>query len=386
MYAGVGVSANDAEVWRWNGSTWTKIGGDSLASGWTTNFEAVRSLTNDGTNLYAGLGDTAQDAEVWRYNGTSWTLIGGDGVNSSWSAASNIEQVLSLNYFGGNLYAGVGLTAGDGDVWRYNGTSWTQIGGDGLNSGWAASTYEIVPALTNDGTNLYAGVGNSNGDGEVFQWNGSAWTKIGGDGLNSGFSANQGDGVYALEYSGSTLHAGLYDAAGNGTVWTYSGSAWSWLGGGYVNTSWGGYNLQSVESTATHNEKLYAGTGVTVAGNALVWEFNGTSWQVVGGQGIRGSWTADTFENVYVLQSYKGELYAGLGSTANDAEVWKYNGSTWTKIGGDSINSGWTTNYEAVNVMAVWVVIYMQGWESQPKTLKYGATTVQAGLKLAVTV
>jgi hypothetical protein len=354
MYAGVGVSANDAEVWRWNGSTWTKIGGDSLASGWTTNFEAVRSLTNDGTNLYAGLGDTAQDAEVWRYNGTSWTLIGGDGANSSWSAASNIEQVLSLSYFGGNLYAGVGLTAGDGDVWRYNGTSWTQIGGDGLNSGWAASTYEVVPALANDGTNLYAGVGNSNGDGEVFRWNGSAWTKIGGDGVNSGFSANQGDGVYALEYSGSTLYAGLYDAAGNGTIWTYNGSIWSWHGGGYVNASWGGYNLQSVESTATHNEKLYAGTGVTVAGNALVWEFNGTSWQIIGGQGIRGSWTADTFENVYVLQSYKGELYAGLGSTANDAEVWKYNGSTWTKIGGDSINSGWTTNYEAVNVMAVW--------------------------------
>ncbi len=354
VYAGIGITANDAEVWRWDGSTWAKIGGDNLNSGWNTNFEAVRSLTNDGTNLYAGLGDSAQDAEVWRWNGTAWNRVGGDGANSSWAAAANIEQVLSMTYFGGNLYAGVGLTAGDADVWRYNGTTWSQIGGDGLSSSWAASTYEIVGALANDGTNLYAGVGNTNGDGEVFRWNGTVWAKIGGDGVNSGFSANQGDGVYALAYGNSTLYAGLYDAAGNGTLWGWNGSAWTWTGGSYVNQSWGGYNLQSVESTMAHAGKLYAGTGVTVAGNALVWEYDGTSWSVIGGQGIRGSWAADAYENVYTIQSYKGELYAGLGTTANDAEVWKYNGSTWTLVGGDNVNSGWNTGFEAVNVLSVW--------------------------------
>jgi hypothetical protein len=356
LYAGLSVTARDAEVWRWNGATWTKVGGDGVSSSWAaaTNIEAVRSLTTDGTNVYAGLGDTAQDAEVWRYNGTTWTQIGGDGVSSSWSAASNIEAVYSLTYYSGNLYAGVGLTAGDADVWRYNGTTWTQIGGDNLNSGWAASTYEGVYAMTNDGTNLYAGVGNTNGDGEVFRWNGSAWTKIGGDGINSGFSANQGDGVYAMAYGNSTLYSGLYDAAGNGTLWGWNGSTWSWTGGAYVNASWGFYNLQSVEATATHDEKLYAGTGITVAGNAMIWEFDGSTWQVIGGQGVRGSWAADTFENVFALQSYNGDLYAGIGTTANDAEVWRYDGSTWTKVGGDSLNSGWTTNFEGVYSLTVY--------------------------------
>jgi hypothetical protein len=354
LYAGIGVAANNAEVWRWNGSSWTKIGGDSINSGWTTNYDAVRSLTSNGSTLYAGLGDTATEAEVWSWNGSAWTKIGGDGVSSSWTTADNIEQVLSLEYFGGNLYAGTGLTAGDGDVWRYNGTSWTKIGGDNLNSGWAASTYEVVPSLATDGTNLYAGVGNSNGDGEVFRWNGSAWTKIGGDGVNSGFSANQGDGVYALSYGNSTLFSGLYDAARNGTLWSWNGSAWTWVGGGYVNQSWGFYNLQSAESSMTYNEKLYVGTGVSVAGNALVWEYDGSNWTVIGGQGVKSSWAADTFENVYALQTFEGELYASLGTTANDAEVWKYNGTSWTKIGGDSLNSGWTTNYEAVHSLTVY--------------------------------
>ncbi len=354
VYAGLGSSTTDAEVWRYNGTAWTKIGGDGVASSWNTNYEAVRSLTNDGTNVYAGLGDTAQDAEVWRYNGTAWTKIGGDGVASSWAAADNIEYVTSLDYFGGNLYAGTGLTAGDADVWRYNGSTWTKIGGDGVSGSWAAATYEVVPALTNDGTNLYAGLASSNGDGEVYSYNGSTWTKIGGDGLNSSFSSNQGDGVYALAYGNSKLVAGLYDAAGNATTWERNGSTWTWTGGGYVNKSWGFFNLQSVESSATFNEKLYVGTGVGVAGNAMVWEFNGSSWQIIGGQGVNGSWAPGTFENVFALQPYKGSLYAAIGTTANDAEVWKYSGGSWTKIGGDSVNGGWTTNYEQVNTLAVY--------------------------------
>ncbi len=348
VYAALGNSANDAEVWRWNGTAWTKIGGDSLNSGWTTNYEAVQNIVNDGTNLYAGLGNTAGDSEVWRWNGTAWTKIGGDGVASSWATADNIEYVYSMHYFGGNLYVGTGSTAGDGDVWRYNGTAWTKIGGDGLNSGWAASTFELVGALTNDGTNLYAGLGNSNGDGEVYRWNGTAWTKIGGDGINSGWSTNQGDGVYSLAFDGGVLSAGLYDSAGNATYWEWTGTAWSLIGGGYVNKSWGFYNLQSVESSMTFEGRLYVGTGVSVAGNAQVWQFDGTTWEIIGGQGVNNSWTQDTYENVYTLQSFEGQLYAGLGTSANDAEVWRYDGSTWTKVGGDSLNSGWTTNYEGV--------------------------------------
>jgi hypothetical protein len=350
VYAGLGASANDAEVWKWNGSTWAKIGGDSINSGWTTNYEAVYSMTNDGTNLYVGLGNTAADGEIWKWNGTSWTKIGGDGTGPG----AEIEYVSSLDYFNSKLYAGTASTAGDGDVWEYSGTTWTKIGGDGVNSGWAASTYEIVASLSNDGTNLYAGLGNSNGDGEVWKWNGSAWTKVGGDSLNSGWTTNQGDGVYSMAYSGGKLYTGLYDTGGDGTLWSWDDSSWTILGGSFINKSWGYYNLQSVESSATLNGKLYVGTGMNVAGNAMVWQYNGSSWQIIGGQGVNDSWPAFTYENVFTLQSYKGELYAGLGTTANDAEVWKWDGSTWTKVGGDSLNSGWTTNFESVLSMTVY--------------------------------
>ena len=349
LYAGLGVSANDAEVWSWNGSAWTKIGGDSLNSGWTTNFENVYAMTNDGTNVYAGLGLTAGDAEIWRWNGSAWTRIGGDGTNSSWN--TTYEYVLSMTYLSGNLYAGVGTTAGEAEVWRFNGTSWTQIGGDTLNSSWDASNYEAVFSLASTGSTVYAGLGSTAGDNEVWSWNGTSWTKIGGDGTNSGFT-NTHTIVQTLLYSGSTLYAGLTAASASGEMWSWNGSAWTRMGGNYINKSWGYYNLQSVESMEVSGSRLYAGTGYTVAGNALVWEYDGSSWTIIGGQGVNGSWSAATYEAVFSLQSYGGDLYAGLGSTANDAEVWRYNGSTWTQVGGDSLNSGWTTNYEHVLSMS----------------------------------
>ncbi|MFZ5424350.1 MAG: LamG-like jellyroll fold domain-containing protein [Patescibacteria group bacterium] len=357
LYAGLGTSANDAEVWSWNGSTWTKIGGDSVNSGWTTNFEQVSSLETDGTYIYAGLGLTAGDAEVWRYSisGGTWSRIGGDAVNSSW-ANSTFEYVLSMEYFGGTLYAGVGTSANDAEVWSWNGTSWTQIGGDSLNSGWTTN-YEGVYSLLNDGTYLYAGLGASGGDNELWRWGGSSWTKVGGDGVNSGYTGTTHTIVQALAVNGSTVYTGLSsgNAARSAQVWSFNGTdTWTQLGGDYVNDSWGFRGLRNVETMQVSGANLYAGLGQTNSGNALVWEYDGSTWDLIGGQGLNSGWAADTYESVLSMVSYKGTLTVGLGISANDAEVWQWNGTSWTKIGGDSTNSGWTTNFEEVTSMATY--------------------------------
>lgn len=352
LYAGIGDGGNDAEVWAWDGDDWTKIGGDSTNSGWTTNYEYVYSLTADATYLYVGLGSGAGDAEVWRYSftGGTWSKIGGDSTNTGWT--TNYDVVTSLDAFGGNVYAGLGVTANEAEVWRWNGTSWTQIGGDSLNSGWTTN-YEGVYSLTNDGTNLYAGLGSGGGDNEVWQWNGTAWTKLGGDGLNSSFT-NTHTIIESMLYYDNVLF--VANTSGNtgrtGEVWTLDNGTWARISGNYVNSSWGFRGLQAVEVMTTSGVYLYAGTGNTIAGNALVWRFDGTTWTQVGGQGVNSSWNSGIYENVTSMISHGGDLYVGLGISANEAEVWRWNGSTWTQIGGDSLNSGWTTNYEEVPSMA----------------------------------
>ncbi len=357
LYAGVGASSNDAEVWAWNGTSWTKIGGDSLKSGWTTTFETVFSLETDGTYLYAGLGASTGDAEVWRYSyiGDVWNRIGGDGDNSGW-ANSTYESVYALKLVGSNLFAGIGTGAGDAEVWRWNGTSWTKIGGNSLNSGWTTG-YDAVWSMAYDGTYLYAGLGSSGGENEVWRTDPVtvSWTQVGGDGIGGGFGSTTHTAIESLTANAGVIYAGITSNNGTRTsqVWALDGGSWTQLGGDYVNGSWGFRGVRTVETLVNANGKLYAGMGYNDAGNALVWEYDGDTWRLIGGQGNNSSWVPNAYEMLISGISYKGDLYVGLGVSANDAEVWKWNGTTWSQIGGDSLNGGWTTNFEEVDSLAV---------------------------------
>jgi hypothetical protein len=223
LVAGLGNSANDAEVWTYNGSAWTKIGGDSTNSGWTTNIETIRSLGVYNGNLYAGNGDSAGDADVWKWNGTAWSQVGGDGLNSSWAAAT-FETVDSLAVYKGYLFAGLGNSAGDAEVWQYNGSTWSRIGGDATNSSWADATYERVRTLSVFNGELYAGLGSSAGDGEVWKWNGTAWSQIGGDSLNSGWASAHEHVTSLAAYSGK-MYAALGDTANtDAMIYAYGGN------------------------------------------------------------------------------------------------------------------------------------------------------------------
>lgn len=358
LYAGgANASAGGADVWRYNGGTsWTQVGGDGLNSGWAAStFEAVSALHSDGTYLYAGIGTSTTDGEVWRYNGSTWTILGGDGTNlgggASWN--TNYERVSSITSYGGNLYVGLGDSANDAEVWRLSGTTWSQIGGDGLNTGWAASsTLTRVYSLVNDGTNLYAGLGNGSAAAQVWRWNGTGWTLIGGNSTNSAtnWSASL---VGAMVWANSKLYAAPSSTTNYGSgVYEYNGSAWNLIGGWFVNGSWGGADITRIMSSTTHNGKLYYGLGVAT-NNAQVYEYDGTTARRIGGSGLDSSWPAWTYETINSMTSYKGNLYVGLGTGAGDSEVWSWNGSTWTKIGGDGVNSSWNSSEATVLSMTV---------------------------------
>ncbi len=348
LYAGLGFSTNEAEVWRWNGSSWSQIGGDGLNSGWTGS-QQVKTLTNDGTNLYAGISivGSAGGADVWRWNGSSWSQIGGDGFNSGW-AASTFNEVMSMFYQGGSLYAGLGTsTAGTfhAEVWRYTGSTWTKLAASGI--GFTASAYEGVASLSGDGTNIYAGLSLSQGDADVWRYNGSTWTQIGGDGLNSGWTLGYYN--FTMAWYNSKLYVDATQASTGDVFFSWNGTAWSREGGQNFNGSWGCYNISSVRAMTTSNGKLYAGLG-TNSNCPSVYEFDGSSWRLIGAPGLNSGWGTSGYSTVSSMTSMGGELYVGLtGSQNSDGEVWKWNGSTWSQVGGDGLNSGWNSVYLAVS-------------------------------------
>lgn len=166
LYAGIGGSTSQGEVWKWNGSAWSLVGSSSQ---WGSGKYSIFTLTVYNGKLYTGVySASADNAQMWSYDGTSWTKIGGDGLNSSWD--TDYEGVISSVVYNGELYAGLGSTANDGEIWKYNGSTWTKVGGDGLSSSWA-SNVEYPRSLVVHGGKLMAGLGSTTDeDAQVWQY------------------------------------------------------------------------------------------------------------------------------------------------------------------------------------------------------------------------
>ncbi|HJM04467.1 MAG TPA: LamG-like jellyroll fold domain-containing protein [Candidatus Saccharimonadaceae bacterium] len=161
-------------MWTWNGSSWTKVGGDGFNDSWNGTYEEVYTLRIYDGKLYAGLGNGSGHAEVWSYDGISWVLVGGDDVNGSWPDGT-YERIRSMAVYNGKLHIGLGDSTGDGEVWRWDNSSWEKIGGNGLNSGWTG-TIEYVTTMIDYRGKLYVGTGNTqNVDAVVWSYGDNAY-------------------------------------------------------------------------------------------------------------------------------------------------------------------------------------------------------------------
>lgn len=434
LYVGLGSSAGDDEVWRYNGS-WAKIGGDNVNSGWNATHTNIKSLLVDGSTVYAGL-SSGGEAYMWKCNNCdsspNWggARIGGKYVNKSWGQYG-IDSVESSTTVGGKLYIGTGNNAGgDATVWVQDPTTnhWSIVGGQGINSSWPVDTHEAVWSMTNYKNKLYVGLGSSANDAEVWRYDDPGWTKVadGSPAVGSAWGANY-ESVYSLGVANDKLYAGLGASSGDGEVWECTGcdgGSPNWGGsaiGGTASGNWGVSSYAQVGAMATYRGSLYATVGGGSAGLAEVWKYSGssTNWTKVGGDGVNSSWANSVYEDVYSLvvwndklvaglgysgsgapnndaevwsctdcdggsptwakiggdsngsdnmgwldsnnyervrsmTIYNGDLYAGLGFSTGDAEVWRYNGSAWTQVGGDGVNSSWLDSYvEDVSTMVV---------------------------------
>lgn len=388
LYAGtISGTAGLGELWRYD-TQWTRIGGQYLYGSWGYNtLDSVNTMTTAMGKLYAGTGNSAGDSTVWEYDGAAaspeWTLVGGQATKGSW-AYNTFEKVNTMVGARGALYVGLGNSTDDGDVWKWDGSTWTQFGGtDGtttINGGWAdATNIEEVLSMTNDDRYLYAGLGNSDNDADVWRidlTSGSpTWTQIGGTNgsttVNSGWSTSDAaNGVYSLVRDGKWLYAGLGGGSGEGDVWRLDTTAgtldWEQIGGltsggAVVNSGWGAADgIEMINSMVAYNGDLYVGMGSS-SGDAEVWKFTTASntWARIAGNGADAgytSWGGSDYEVIQSLAVYNGQIYAALGNGAQDGEVWVFDGTSWTQIGGDGVRSSWNTtdNIEVVSVLTVY--------------------------------
>lgn len=255
--------------------------------------------------LYAGGNFNSPGNYIAIWDGNTWSTTG-NGMD---------EHIDALMHFNGDIIAGGDFSDADGVsvqyFAKYNGSVWSPV----------TTIYpdSFVLALTNDGTNIYAGgmfkkCGADTNCKRIAKWDGNNWSPLG-----KGLKAS----VYAMcTFNGNIVAAGEFKYADTMTVnyvAMWDGVKWNKLGAGFDNY---------VKSLAVYNNELYAGGVFLNSGSTptkLIAKWNGTSWEDVGG-GLKSNHCSG-------LKVFKNELYAvggfsSAGATAVN-NIARWDGTTW---------------------------------------------------------
>ncbi len=307
-----GVKSDSNDLWKFDGKNWTWVSG-----GATGNNHAVYGTMGvaDPSNvpgagearlmwcdrsgniwLFGGTGyDTTSSGylnDLWKFDGANWTWMGGSntinqpavygtkGVSSPANIPDGRWDARSTLDKNGVLWMFGGTNAAGqmSDLWKFDGTNWTWV--SGTTAGNTSGVY---------GTKRLANPANNPG---------------GRDELNM-IAVDSSNNVW-IQGGWGRDKAGT---AGNlGDLWKFNGTSWAWMGG----------------SDTVNLAGVYGTKGVADSVNSP------------GGRNAGIGWIDDK-NNVW-LYSGSGQDGSG-GADQNLQDLWKFDGTNWTWVSGDTMGS-----------------------------------------------
>ncbi len=350
---------------------WDVTGGNpGIAGGYAA---AVRGW-NDGTGdrLYLGgsfsaAGGSGANRYLGRWNpaNNTWSALG-SGINAGSTNAFLTSLVLFNPGSGERLVAGgffdnAGNVANTASLAMWNGTAWQAMG-----TGWTGSTRGSIWAMAVWNGRLYvsggivntpAMIGGQPWDG-MASWDGTTWTPtistLGGSFspvINAMQVFNDGSGE-ALYVAGR--FTGIEGVAGTACIARWNGTAWSSVGGGLTSTS----TLFGPEGLTVFNDG--SGPALYIAGYAFsgpgmgvtnVAKWNGSSWTALGGQIGTGRLTCITgFDD-----GNGAKLYIGGTAMPQINYIARWVNGAWTPVGGGVTGPGLPpSTFPSVFGMGLW--------------------------------
>ena len=310
-------------VAKWNGSAWAEVGG---AGGSFSTYINCLTLDQSG-NVYAGgqFVNAGGYNYVAEWNGSVWAEVGA-GANAlnatNWIRCLTVDNKGNL-YAGGEFYQGVTKY-----VAKWDGNAWTTVGTGTSSLNANGGIYAIVADTAG---NLYIGGAftNSSGNEVVEEWSNSAgqWAILSSGGVGVLDIGNgSGPTIIAADTAGSVYVAGAFvDADGNRYVAKWANNRWS----SAIGTTHTPSQVSSLKADRSGN--LYVLGYFPFIGNAVA-RWADTDWALLAGGPVNPNGQID----IIGLDSV-GNLYASGSFTdpAGNYYVAKWDGSTWSEIGGD---------------------------------------------------
>lgn len=373
LYAGIGTG--DAEVWRFNGQRWERVGGHRAMGSWPSQKDRSRDLDRgsrppwvnvlladpEHRYLYAGVKQTlgGKHAQLWRFDGSKWELIGGTGKSGDWNGP-DFSHVYTLEWHQGKLCVGLqghlppGNSVHDsrnkegrsnaqynnGEIYRFDGDRWECIANI---ENFPPFTHWIYK-LTSFNGHLYAsivrhGLG-TRFTGEVWRLKDNRWEQIGGDGVNGSWRIGTTHIVTSMLVYEGKLFIG-YNCQECAPLDGHIGNIWCWDG-----KTWEQLQLPvecqtpslaaeqgSFNDLLVFQGRLIVGGGHGVNdGKLAVWELadDRRNWRCLGAPATdrfiqpadADLWRMDHY--VYSLTTFRDALIMGARGPAGSAHVWRY--------------------------------------------------------------
>jgi hypothetical protein len=360
------------------GLGWTQVGSDIDGEHSGDRFGTSVSLSSDGKTVAIGAplndgngsNEDSGHVRVYSWDGTSWTQVGSDidgeflddRAGTSVSLSSDGKTVAIGAPHNDPNKNGNDSDSGRIRIYSWDGTSWTQVGGDidGEYSddwhGWSGWSGTSV-SLSSDGKTVAIGAPRNGGHGSdygsghvrVYSWDGTSWTQVGSDIDGQYYYSYFGYSV-SLSSDGKTVAIGAPRNGGNGSssdnvrVFSWDGTSWTQVGsdidGEYsFDRSGTSVSLSSDGKTVAIGAPYNYGNGST-SGHVRVYSWDATSWTQVGSD-IDGEYLGDE-SGTSVSLSSDGKTVA-IGAPWNDGNrsgsghvrVFSWDGTSWTQVGGD---------------------------------------------------
>ena len=296
---------------------------------------------------------------IWVYATVSseneWTQTGQDidgediGDYSGWSVSLNSAG--NIVAIGADYNDGNGYKSGHTRIYKYNETSWVQLGedidGEAIDdqSGYSVSLNSAgdivaIGAPYNDGTNNDPD--DNRGHTRIYQYNGTSWTQLGQDIDGEAGSDQSGESV-SLNSAGDIVAIGATRNDGNRghtRIYQYIAGLWTQIGQDIDGEAGSDESGESVSLNSAGN--IVAIGAIKNDGNRghtriYEYDYKVNTWTQLG-QDIDGEATND-FSGISVSLNSAGDIVA-IGAEGNDGDrghtrIYEYNGTSWVQIGQD---------------------------------------------------
>ena len=303
--------------------------GTSPSARYGVQYGSLSWTNNDGAYVFGGFGYVNSNStyynDLWRFNGTNWTQIFSNAVNTIPPSARNGAVSWTDNNGNAYVFGGSGNNYFN-DLWKFNGTNWMPI----INVGIPPNARTGAVAWTDNNGNAYVfgGVGNSFYN-DLWKFNGTNWTQLTNVGTSP--SARYGAVSWTDSYGNGFIFGGVNASNYYNDLWKFNGTSWTQI----INAGTSPSGRYGAVSWTDNNGNVYVFGGVNASNyyNDL-WKFDGTSWTQLTNVGTSPSarygavsWT-DNIGNAYVLGGYTN----GKGVNTYYNDLWKFNGTSWTQI------------------------------------------------------